>query len=61
MADSEKKQSWSGWTRDVTMFGAGVLTGVIGSVAYGAQTEAIRTPEEREAAQKAKAASENKG
>jgi hypothetical protein len=60
MADSENKKSWSGWTRDAAMFTAGAVCGSLTTIAVGAQMEAIRTPEEREAAQKAKAAAEKK-
>lgn len=56
MANPDDKKSWTGWTRDAAMFAAGFVAGGATAVGIGHATNSIRTPEEREAANKADAA-----
>ncbi|WP_224249846.1 hypothetical protein [Hyalangium gracile] len=50
---ADEKTSWSGWTRDLTCGAIGVGVGIAGTLAFLEGTNSIRTPEEREAAEKA--------
>jgi hypothetical protein len=52
----DNKKGWSGWTRDASFFAMGTMFGAAVTFGVGSATEAIRTPEEREAALKASTA-----
>lgn len=51
-----ENSKWQGISRDLTMVGVGMVIGGALTAGAGYATDSIRTPEEREAAQKAGAA-----